>query len=124
MTDVSGSDQNFIMQRQRHPGRRVTDMGGDGGLTFPVAMGRGAVWMLGTMLSVTGILLGWLCVGQMEQGKILVRMEERSQAQVEQTKAFREEQLKQDLVSSRLSLELKHLQIMAAQHGWKEGPQS
>lgn len=91
-------------------------------MTFPVAMGKGAIWLLGTMLAVTGMLLGYLCVGQIEQGKILVRMEERSQASIEQNKLFRQELEHGTLVDARLSLEIKHLQIIAAQHGWKETP--
>lgn len=105
----------------RHPGRRATDPKGDE-LTFPVAIGRGAVWMLGTMLAITGSLLAWLCLGQMEQGKMLVRMEERSQAASEQTKVFHQELERLTLTDNRLSLEMKQLQIIAAQHGWRERP--
>ena len=58
----------------------------------------------------------------LKQGKILVRMEERSQASIEQNKLFRQELEHGTLVDARLSLEIKHLQIIAAQHGWKDAP--
>jgi hypothetical protein len=43
-------------------------------------------------------------------------MDERSQITTEDLKAIK-------LTNARLSLEVKHLQILAAQHGWKESPE-
>jgi hypothetical protein len=49
-------------------------------------------------------------------------MEERSLATAEQNKIFSQELERLHLTDNRLSLELKHLQILAAQHGWREDP--
>jgi hypothetical protein len=92
----------------------------DSEMTFPMAISRAMVWLLVTMLGVVGVLLGWLCVGQMENSKTLVRMEERSAAALEQNKMFHQELERLTLTDNRLSLELKELQIAAASHGWKE----
>lgn len=97
-------------------GRRAIDSE----LTFPVAVSKSVVWLLVTMLSITGMLLGWLCLGQMENSKMLVRMEERSAAAIEQNKTIHQELERLTLTDSRLSLELMELQIAAARHGWKE----
>jgi hypothetical protein len=92
----------------------------DSELTFPVAMSKAVVWLLVTMMTVVGALLVWLCVGQLENSKTLVRMEERSAVAIEQNKIFHQELERLTLTDNRLSLELKNLQIAAARHGWKE----
>jgi hypothetical protein len=99
-------------------GRRMND---DSQLTFPVAISKTAVWLLGGMLTGNAALLAWLAIQQMEQGKVLVRMDERSQITKEQMQAFHSELERLTLTDNRLSLELKRLQIAAAQHGWKDG---
>jgi len=102
-------------QKALNRGRRSIDAE----MTFPVAISKAMVWLLVTLLGVTGMLLSWLCLGQMETSKTLVRMEERSAAAIEQNKMFHQEMERLTLTDNRLSLELKELQIAAARHGWK-----
>lgn len=99
-------------------GRRMSDKSE---LTFPVAISKTAVWLLGGMLTGNAALLAWLCLQQMEQGKVLVRMEERSLATKEQSQVFHSELERLTLQDARFQAELKQLQIQAAEHGWKDG---
>lgn len=99
-------------------GRRMSDKSE---LTFPVAISKTAIWLLGTLLSGNAALMVYLCLQSVEQGKILTRMEERSQTAKEQFQLFHQELERLTVTDTRLSLELKRLQIAAAQHGWKDG---
>lgn len=98
-------------------GRRAIDSE----LTFPVAVSRIAAWALGLGVGSVLGLLSYLCLEVQSQGKILIRMEERSQQAMEQAKQFSTEIERLRLTDARLSLELKDLQIEAARHGWKTG---
>jgi hypothetical protein len=101
-------------------GRRASD-----NASAEIASDKSDVLMklLTGLVSVRVALVGWLCLGQMETGKMLVRMEERSQANAEQTKIFHQELERLTLTDARLSLRLENFRVLAAQHGWKEDPQ-
>lgn len=98
-------------------GRRMSDKQE---LTFPIAISKTAVWLLGGMLTGNAMLLGWLCLQQMEQGKVLVRMDERSHTAKEQMQIFHAELERLTNTDNKLSAEVKALQLQAAEHGWKE----
>jgi len=83
-------------------------------LTFPIAMDRIVMWL-------SAGLLGWLCYSTMTMREQMVAMNERSIAYKEQQTIFHQELERLTLTDNRLSLELKRLQIQAAQHGWKGG---
>jgi hypothetical protein len=68
-------------------------------------------------------LLSWLCYSTMTMREQMTRMDERAISSKEQQIAIVQEQSRLNLVDARLSLELKHLQILAAQHGWREQPE-
>lgn len=88
-------------------------------LTFPVAVDRLVMWLLAGLMSTTGLLVGYLCLQGNEHSKLLVKMDERSQFTKEQMQTFHAELERLNLTDTRLSLELKQLQIQAARHGWK-----
>lgn len=91
-------------------------------LSFPIAVDRIVMWLVAGLVGTTMTLVGWLCLQQQEQGKLLVKMDERSQMTKEQMVVFHNELERLTLTDNHLSLELKHLQIIAAEHGWKEDP--
>jgi hypothetical protein len=89
-------------------------------LTFPIAMDRLVMWLMAGGVSGLCFLVGWLCLQQMEQGKVLTAINERSMYTKEQMQVFHNELERLTLTDNRLSLELKRLQIQAAEHGWKQ----
>jgi hypothetical protein len=99
-------------------GRRMNDKQE---LTFPIAISKTAVWLLGSMLAGNAMLLGWLCLQQMEQGKVLVRMDERSHTTKEQMQIFHSELERLTMTDTKIMNDLQRLQLQAAEHGWKEG---
>jgi hypothetical protein len=88
-------------------------------LTFPVAMDRMVMWLIAGLVSAVVALVGWLCLQQQEQGKLLVKMDERGQATKEQMTILHQELERLTLTDNRLSLQLNKLQLQAAEHGWK-----
>ena len=90
-------------------------------LTFPLAVSKAAIWLLGTMLAVTGLLLTWLCVGQMglrEQNAVLL---ERSATALEQNKIIHAEVESLRQADTALNVKVAELQLKQAEHGWKRG---
>jgi len=90
-------------------------------LTFPLAVSKAAIWLLGTMLAVTGLLLTWLCVGQMglrEQNAVLL---ERSATALEQNKIIHAEMEGLRQADAALNVKVAELQLRQAEHGWKRG---
>ena len=90
-------------------------------LTFPLAISKAAIWLLGTMLATTGLLLTWLCVGQMglrEQNAVLL---ERSATTLEQNKIIHAEMEGLRQADAALNVKVAELQLRQAEHGWKRG---
>ena len=84
-------------------------------LTFPIAMDRIVMWLSAGLLS-------WLCYSTMTMREQMTRMDERSQISKEQMIVFHQDLERMTLTHNRLSLEVKQIQILAAQHGWKDSP--
>lgn len=120
-------DPNYdaVTQPLKRLGRRMTD---SEKLTFPIAVGKAAIWLVGTMLTVTGGLLVWLCLSTMSlrdqvkdtNAQILVLIERTSNYK-DQIQNLAASDQAQQLANARLSLEVKELQLQAASHGWKRG---
>ena len=105
----------------RHPGRRAEDPGG-GELTFPIAIGRVAVWGLITILGVSGGLQVYLARESTNHTATLARMEERSRIYVEQNteqnRVFHQELERLTITDGIITSDVHDLQIQAAAHGW------
>lgn len=110
--------------QQRHVGRRYSDrfpsLPADSNSEFKEDKNKVLMYLLTSLIAIAVALIGYLCLESKKQGEILARMEERSKIYLEQNKKFTEEQLTQDLHINRLSLEMKELQIKAADRGWNK----
>ena len=122
LPDAASSHHHVISRK----GRRMTDR--DAALTFPIAVSKAAIWLLGSMLSVTAALLVWLCLSTLSLRDQIKDMNAQVLVVIERTSNYRDQiqnlaaaDQAQQLTSARLSLEVKDLQLQAAAHGWKRG---
>ena len=90
-------------------------------LTFPIAVSKIAIWGIGLILTVDGILTGWLCIQSMQHGNILVRMDERDKAVRVELQNLHDSDITQQLANARMALEIKEIQLQQASHGWNRG---
>lgn len=129
---MTGPQQPYTQRENK--GRRATDSGGrpvqdaafaaGQDLTFAVAVGRSAVWLLGTMLGVTGCLLVWLCLSVMSlksdnhtMGALAI---ERNDAFKEQFKVHQQEIHQLHAMDIKMLERFDNFRVLAAEHGWKE----
>lgn len=96
-------------------GRRIVDKSH---LTFPIAISKIAIWMLGSLLSGNAVLLAYLCLSSVEHGKILTRMDERDKAVKEELHNLHERDLTNEVTLKQVEIDIKEIQLQAAAHGW------